>query len=252
MTWQHPPWNRRSGWPPWIVAHRGYHKNYPENTLSAFEQAYAVGAHGIELDVFLSADHRLVVTHDLTLTRATNQRDNRAIDTLHSEEIQKVTLDRGENIPLLSNVLSWAQDKALLINIEMKRDTKLRWELVKKLAFHLETYPASIRERYLVSSFDPYMLELFRRLLPSVATGALFHQGQQRYLPFRLVRLLQHTAAHPEHVMLNAARVGYLRSRKIGTNTWTVNDPQRAARLAAEGVDSLITDETEKLLHSLY
>ena len=62
----------RSFNPPWVIAHRGFKKNYPENTLVAFQAAMDAGAQMIELDVTLSRDRKLVVIHDATLERTTN------------------------------------------------------------------------------------------------------------------------------------------------------------------------------------
>ena len=52
-----------------LVAHRGYQKLYPENTLLAYQRAIAAGALSIETDVLLSADKQAVLYHDPTLKR---------------------------------------------------------------------------------------------------------------------------------------------------------------------------------------
>lgn len=52
-----------------LVAHRGYRKKYPENTLLAYQKAIAAGALSIETDVLLSADKQAVLYHDPTLKR---------------------------------------------------------------------------------------------------------------------------------------------------------------------------------------
>lgn len=54
---------------PWVVAHRGDSKNFPENTLSAFRGAAASPTDAVELDVQFSADEQLMVCHDRTLER---------------------------------------------------------------------------------------------------------------------------------------------------------------------------------------
>lgn len=68
-----------------IVAHRGYQAAYPENTLLAFRQAIAAGAHCIETDISLSADHRAMLYHDPTLKRVSNK--NGRIDQYSSQEL---------------------------------------------------------------------------------------------------------------------------------------------------------------------
>ena len=52
-----------------LVAHRGYQKLYPENTLLAYQKAIEAGALSIETDVLLSADKQAVLYHDPTLKR---------------------------------------------------------------------------------------------------------------------------------------------------------------------------------------
>lgn len=47
-----------------IIAHRGASAACPENTMIAFERALELGATGIETDVQMSADGRLVLIHD--------------------------------------------------------------------------------------------------------------------------------------------------------------------------------------------
>ena len=54
---------------PLLVAHRGFAKNYPENSLSAFSAAIKCGGKYLELDVQLTNDHVPCVIHDETLLR---------------------------------------------------------------------------------------------------------------------------------------------------------------------------------------
>lgn len=56
------------------VAHRGYQRCYPENTLLAYRQAIAAGAVNIETDILLSADHKPVLYHDASLQRVSGRR----------------------------------------------------------------------------------------------------------------------------------------------------------------------------------
>ena len=57
-----------------ILAHRGYSSIYPENTMLAFRKALEFGADGIEFDVQLTRDDQVVVIHDLTTERTTEDR----------------------------------------------------------------------------------------------------------------------------------------------------------------------------------
>ena len=55
-----------------IYAHRGASGYAPENTLEAFILAAKMGAHGVELDVHLTRDEEIVVTHDESIERVSN------------------------------------------------------------------------------------------------------------------------------------------------------------------------------------
>lgn len=52
-----------------LIAHRGWQRRYPENTLLAVEAALAAGAHHVEIDIQLTADQTAVIFHDDTLLR---------------------------------------------------------------------------------------------------------------------------------------------------------------------------------------
>ena len=55
-----------------VVAHRGGAALAPENTLSAFENAWKIGVDMVECDVHLSKDGELVVMHDPDVSRTTD------------------------------------------------------------------------------------------------------------------------------------------------------------------------------------
>src|SRR5262245_43600206 len=58
--------------PFWVIAHRGFSGEYPENTMLSFEKADELPIDALELDVHASKDGKLVVIHDPTLNRTTN------------------------------------------------------------------------------------------------------------------------------------------------------------------------------------
>lgn len=58
---------------PHLIAHRGWQRRFPENTLAAVAAALGAGARFIEVDVQLSADGEPVLFHDRTLRRICRQ-----------------------------------------------------------------------------------------------------------------------------------------------------------------------------------
>ncbi len=110
-----------------IIAHRGYSGAYPENTMSAFKAALELGAQAIELDVHLSKDKQLIVTHDYVFGRTVQA--TKSVGDYTAEELK--SFDAGsfknikfqnEKIPLLLDVLKLINNKCLL-NIEIKTES---------------------------------------------------------------------------------------------------------------------------------
>lgn len=107
---------------PILFAHRGALLFAPENTFPAFAIALKQKADGIELDVNVIADSTLVVFHDKTTARTTNDTNNRKISELNKEEL--LALDAGSwysplfketKIPLLKDVLTKYYSKTKII-----------------------------------------------------------------------------------------------------------------------------------------
>ena len=110
-------------WPrPVLLGHRGARLQAPENTLPAFRLALELGAHGVELDVRLTADGQPVVIHDADLSRTTDGAGPVARHTLEALRrldagAWKDGLFRGTPIPTLGEVLKGLPGGALL-NVE--------------------------------------------------------------------------------------------------------------------------------------
>ncbi len=121
---------KKSGDHPLILGHRGVPTDHQENTMAGFQKAIALSLDGVELDVFLTKDEKLVVFHDLDTERLTGV--SGTITEMTWAEIQqleiKQILDVGdsvidygkpEKIVLLEDVLEETRGK-LLVDIEIK------------------------------------------------------------------------------------------------------------------------------------
>jgi glycerophosphoryl diester phosphodiesterase len=122
-----------------VVAHRGNCDDsvVPENTLTAFAQAWASGAHGAELDIHLTADGHIVVIHDATtgkladidLIVGRSELQTLQAIPLHSRKSRDCPAER---IPTLAEVLAQAPHDRLLY-IEIKSGAAIIPPLVKEL-----------------------------------------------------------------------------------------------------------------------
>ncbi len=108
-----------------VTAHRGSSIHYPENTMSAFKAAKDEGADWIELDVQQTKDGKIIVIHDTNFKRTAGV--NKHTWELTYEEIKKLDVGsfknkkfKGEKVPLLEEVIAFAKDNNIKLNIELK------------------------------------------------------------------------------------------------------------------------------------
>ena len=130
--------------PPLIIAHRGDVSAAPENTIPAFESALEAGADGIELDVRLTRDNRLVAIHDRTLDRTTSGRgmvDHQDLDVLQRLDAGSWfgPAFSGEPPPSLEQIFQ-ALPRDFLINVEMKVIIKGMKLIAQKIADVVQRY----------------------------------------------------------------------------------------------------------------
>lgn len=157
----------RNGQRPLVIAHRGDCSNAPENTMAAFQAALDAGSDGIELDVFLTSDNRVIVFHDEDTERLTGVKGD--ITKMTLDQVRKLSV-KGEPIPTLEEVFTAFADK-LLINVELKA-FRQEWE-----RRHTGTEAAKIirkcgvSERVVVTSFDLFMLWYLEREYPGLHSG---------------------------------------------------------------------------------
>ncbi len=108
-----------------ICAHRGNNAHFPENTVPAFQDAIERGAVMIELDVCYSKDGKLVIMHDLDVSRTTNGKGDIRQKTL--EEIKALDVVfrgktvEGVRVPTFQEVLDIAPHN-IWLNIHLKED----------------------------------------------------------------------------------------------------------------------------------
>ena len=108
-----------------ITAHRGGSRYYPENTMAAFKCAADQGADWIELDIHQSKDGVLFAMHDDTLYRTCKVRGycwNYTWEELSAMDAGSFFKSHlaNEPIPSLSDVLDFALEKDVRLNIELK------------------------------------------------------------------------------------------------------------------------------------
>ncbi|NJE42588.1 glycerophosphodiester phosphodiesterase family protein [Thermococcus sp. GR6] len=150
-----------------VLGHRGYMSKYPENSLLAFRKAVEAGADGIELDVWLTQDGKVIVMHDESIDRTSNLSGKQKEMTL--EELKKADIGMGERIPTLEEVFE-VLPKDALINVELK-DVDTAREVARIVS---ENDP----ERVMISSFEIEALREYRKQDTETAMGLLIDREE--------------------------------------------------------------------------
>lgn len=137
----------------------------PENSMQAFKRAVESG-YGIELDVQLTKDHKLVVFHDKTLKRMCGI--NKKISACTFEELQAYGLaGTEEKIPLFKDVLNLVKGRVPLI-VEIKEHGKWKnnaHSAAKHLDWYMQKYGSGRDQSdplFCVESFHPGVVAWFR------------------------------------------------------------------------------------------
>ena len=215
-----------------MFAHRGlWNPDFPENSLSAFENAVNHGF-GIELDIQMTRDGHLVVFHDANLARMCGVK--RILEDLTWDELSEYTLlSSHERIPLFADVLACVHGRVPLI-VEIKTCKRIQ-ALCESADILLQQYVG----HYTVESFDPRAMRWFRVHRPDIIRGQLCYglkgEKYKKSLMNRLLAsLLQNVLSRPDFIAFDCDTDRSVPFRIVKalfhpwTVAWTVQTQERS------------------------
>lgn len=174
----------------YIVAHRGASFHAPENTISAFRKAIELGADGIETDVQVTLDHKLVIHHNYSVDGTTEATGRIADMTL--KELKKLDVGShkspeyaGERIATLEECLDTVRSMTL-VNVELKAPLDRSFPYVEAVVEAVKGH--DMVHNTVISAFDHSLLRRVKELCPQLRTGALtFAPGMEKNPMFEAV-----------------------------------------------------------------
>lgn len=229
-----------------VTAHRGDSAHDPDNTMSSLLGAIANKADYSELDVQETKDGVVVLTHDTNLRKSAGV--NKNIWELTYAEVEKLDVGShfspkfaGEKIPTLESIIK-AANKKIKLNIEIKsngHDKHLTDSVVKLIDDN------HFVNQCVVTSFDYNVLQKVKKLDPKIKTG---------YIICRNVEDVN--SLNVDFFSVNQSIATPNLIKKIHKNhkaiyVWTVNDTKTMKKFIDLGVDSIITDNSKKLVNIL-
>ena len=247
---------------PAVYAHRGGAGIAPENTMGAFRQAHKLfGKRGVwlEMDTQLTSDGVLVVLHDDTLDRTTNCTG--AVNTHTAAEVTACDASKPfpgwsqpEPVPTLEQVLREAKKKRWRLSVEIKNipgesNFDPAGTVVADALVDLVERVGFLKKRLIVQSFFPTSLDRVEERAPDIRTALLTTSEfgflvteNAAYSAARGYEIASPNYSAPD---MGADTVALAHGLGVDVVTWTVDDAAEIARIAAFGVDGIISDHPD-------
>ena len=265
-----------------IQGHRGCRGLYPENTVPAFLHAVELGVTTLELDVVISKDRQVVVSHEPWVSPAIclapdgstldPDADHDLLNIFQMDYQEIAQYDCGSKRvkafpdqhkiaqakPLLSTVIDSVEallkvrGETILYNIETKsqpsRDNEFHpipSEFVDLLLEVIEE--KGIQDRVTIQSFDPRTLQYLHGRSPSISTALLIGEGKD--VATQLSELGYTPPIYsPYWKLVDSAMVADLHEKNVKIIPWTVNTKTDMNSLLEMGVDGIISDYPDRLI----
>ena len=224
-------------------AHRGAPWVEKENSIMSFCRAIELGCQGLEMDLQITKDKKLIIYHDLYI-----QKDNKTlyINQLTYFQISKIMKSINQNVPPLFQELLplIKQNKNVIFNIEFKSRNINNYFIIKKIKEHLQKN--HIVNQCIISSFNYVLLLQIRLFFRHVLIG--FILGQERLRKNKMainkimIKILQPTFINPNGEFISKKFVSWLTLNKFLIIAYTINTKTLKNKLKRMGITIFFTD----------
>jgi glycerophosphoryl diester phosphodiesterase len=235
-----------------VVGHRGARFEAPENTTDGFRYALDLGLTALEFDVRLTKDHQVAVIHDATVDRTTD--GTGAVADLTMDELRALDARSIHTawptpcpVPTLAEAMEIAKGFETF-ELEIKSDAPERLDLLVPLVLE-ELGRHEIHSRVVITSFDPYALELVRRHALEQDRGYIGRYDHPEFLETAL-RLGCTRACIPYATGLPEL-VAAAQEAGLTVTGWPTNTREEYDEHVRRGVDFLCTDAPGTVLDFL-
>lgn len=227
---------------PFYIAHRGASYLAPENTVAAARLAWELGADAVEIDIHLSKDNKVMVTHDKDTKRICKTENNLVVKSSESALLRKLDAGiwkgeqfKGEKIPFLSEIIETVPEgKTLVVEIKsgsevipaMKRciDNSGKADQIVFISFGWETI---IDTRAAFPGNRCYWLSSDKSILKKKIKESAKHS---------LTGINLHYSVIDKKIVRSASK------KDLEVLAWTIDDPMEAKRLISIGVKGITTN----------
>jgi glycerophosphoryl diester phosphodiesterase len=268
-----------------IEGHRGCRGLYPENTIVAFIEAVKLGVNTLEMDVVVSKDGKLVVSHDPVMNEdicstpdgkpvTSANKENYKIYNLTYEEIKQFDCGLRGN-PKFTEQKKLAAYKPLLTDVIDEVEKIIQQNHLTPVQYNIETkstpegddvyHPKpdvfakmlydllkqkNILSKCIIQSFDPRTLKVIHQIDTIVSTALLVADIDSFEKNVEQLGFTP-TIYSPNLILVTEKMIEKCHKRKVKVIPWTVNDTDKMLKLKNMGVDGLITDYPDRAIKVL-
>lgn len=234
-------WNNQEGKIA-IVAHRGYWKceesAYSQNSMASLVQAQNIKVWGIECDIHLTSDGKIIVNHDEKI-------DGLVINKCSYEQLSGHLLPNGECRPefgqFLKQVRKGVKHTKLVVEFKYQSTAAIEDTLIMKTVEELKKYHLFDPAKVMFITFSPHSCKKAAELAPGFTVQYLSGNMSPKEAAEKLGASgidyeYNCFVKHPEWVV-QAHELG------MSVNVWTVDSPEKMRRAIEWGVDAITTNQ---------
>lgn len=264
-----------------VQAHRGGMALMPENTIPAMLNAVKLGAKTLELDVVISGDGKVVVSHDAYMSSDFMRKPDGSDITKEEEKsmfLYKMTYDSISRFdagtkphPRFPEQLKMKVHRPLLSDLIDSVEAYVKANKLKPVYYNIETKISpmgdgvynpvpdvfvetimavinkkNIKKRFVIQSFDIRTLQILHKTSPDIKLALLVSKGD---VTADLEKLGFVPAIYsPYYASVNTEMIKMAHEKKMLVLPWTVDQEEEMIALGKLGVDGIITNKPDLLI----
>ncbi|MBL50968.1 MAG: hypothetical protein CMG57_03320 [Candidatus Marinimicrobia bacterium] len=229
---------------PRFMAHRGIKIKSPENSLAAYQEAVDSGFQAIEMDIVSTHDGQLICSHNFDLERETT--GSGWIHKINKKQLEPIKTgiyshpNNSQSMPTFLDAVNQIPPH-IFLNIEIK--THRIFDLSTAKAFIRFVKFDQIKQKFIISCFNPFVVAYFRLFHPKIPIGFLIQDKQLLWL----IHWIHPDFLHPRADMVDDKIMGLSREHKLPLNIWTVNNLAAIDWCCQNKIAGVITDNPNAL-----
>lgn len=228
------------------IAHRGFSGRYPENTNIAFAKALTEGyCDGIEVDVHMTRDNKIVIMHDALLDRTTTGtgyiKDHTLEELLEYDAgIKYDEKYKGEKILCIKSAMELVKKYNISLYIEIKDNEVAYDDIEAELLDRVEL--VGVEDKVVLSSYNIETLKKIKEHKPEVLTALLTKEMTYDIRSYQYTDILS-----CDYTQLTKEIVDTVHSLGRSVTAWVVDNKADMKKVMEMGVDAVITNYPDTL-----